>query len=508
MNPLLLENQKLKDEIAVLKNQLRRYTEKEKSVVRMEELKDIYFAHLLSVAVDNDKNEIDILKIMTYGVKRVIGKRMEAALFHLKPIGSDPLERLISHEGTLFSELVSHKKALYCLIDTELGEQLEKLDWIDRYLTLKEKTVLGDTELYGEGIVSTTKINSGRSVKYFRYDDYQPYRFKYLQKNKKQGDKFRVSFPIYHIEEDRIDEIEYILLLRNVGNVPFSNHQIRAIRGYGNYGTLSLSIKQLIKKDREILEKDKKIKEQEAWIIGCIKRYLHNIVTPLSTIENIVGYLDEIMDSAADPVMAKKYSILLTQINKVKHSLQNIRDTISVPKYSLQTQHQLTPAETTDGAISSVELDNFISEYLKTVNLKESYGSRIKFNLQLNAEGILVPLDKTKMSFILDNAIRNTFQAIESGGLEKATFEIKTIYDTYNNTVVLFLKDFAGGLSEEQNINYHIKGNIQTTKTNGTGEGIPTIIDYFKEMGCKDVELRNLPGQGVLYTATFTVAED
>jgi len=48
---------------------------------------------------------------------------------------------------------------------------------------------------------------------------------------------------------------------------------------------------------------------------------------------------------------------------------------------------------------------------------------------------------------------------------------------------------------------------IETTKQNGTGEGIPTILEYFKAMGCKDVELLNFPYDGIMYTATFSVKD-
>lgn len=504
-NLLARQSQELKNEITALKSQLSPYTEKENAFISMEELKDIDFAELLSVAVDHNKHEWDILKLMTTGVKRVVGNQVEVTLFQMRTLDHGTHKKIVDHEKISIADLVSQEKALYCLIDTELGDNLNDLEPIDRYLTLRKNTVLGDTELYGEGIVSQKNMRSSEGVKYFRYDNYNPYRFMYQVKRNTRRDKFRVSFPIYHIEEDRIDEIEYILLVRNIGDVPFTNHQIRAIRGYGNYGTLSLSIKQLIEKDREILKKDKQIEQQNEWIVTCIRRYLHDIATPLSTIENIIGYLNEIMDSEADTAMAKKYLVLLSQINKVKHSLQSIRETISETKYYQQTQDRSVCFEVKNNTVCSVELDLFIREYLDTVDINESYGNKIHFDLHLNAGGASVLLDKTRMSFILDNVTRNTYQQIESKGVTSTTFEIKTIYDKYNKIIVLFLKDSAGGLSEEQFTHYLNNERIITTKHNGTGEGIPAILDYFREMGCKNVELKNFLNQGLLYTASFPV---
>jgi|GEM_PF-2239172 len=505
-NRLSEENQKYREKITALKRQIALDAEKEMVNARMEELKDIDFGQLLSAAIEHEKSEADIIKIMTNGIKRVIGDPVEATLYQMTTVDPELLRMIVSNEGIELSDLISQKKVLYCLMDTEIGEGLKNLKSIERYLTLNQGTVLGDTEKYGEGIVSTKKLKQDESVKYFRYADYKPHRFKHVMENDNQTDTTRVSFPIYHVEENRIDKIEYIILIRNKKGIPFSSWQIRAIRGYGNYGTLALSIKQLIKKKGEILEKDKKIEQQDAWIVANINRYLHNIVTPLSTIENIAGYLNEIMDSETDHTMAKKYSVLLTQVNKVKQSLHSIQDTIIVPKYYMQTQN--VQACQKNGQLYCFELDNFILDYLDTVDLKESYGGNIQFTLELNAKGVRAFFDKTKMAYILDNAIRNTFQQSEAKGIKNVLFEIRTIHNKCNNTVVLFLKDFAGGLSEEQYECYRNRKKIQTTKKNGSGEGIPTIIDYFKEMGCKNVELLNLASQGVLYTATFPVADD
>ncbi len=505
---LSAENQKLREEIVALKKQLALDAEKAKSNARMEELKDIHFGQLLGVAIDPRLSELNILKIVTSGVKRVIGNEVEVTLYQMRTVEPDVLQMIVSHERIELSDLVTQERVLYCLIDTELDEGVNQLEKKERYLTLKANTVLGDTEKYGEGIVSKKNLETGERVKYFRYADYDPHRFKYGGSNDNHSD-FRISFPIYHIGgEEQIDKIEYILLIRNMGDIPFTNSQIRAIRGYGNYGTLALSIKQLIEKDREILEKDRKIEQQDRWIISGIRRYLHNIATPLSTIENIVSYLNEIMDGETDHAMSKKYSVMLTQVNKVKHTLQNIRDTITATKYYQQAKNKPVCTIKESRHSSRVELDSFILEYLNTVNFEESYGSRIKFSLELNAKGIEVLLDKTKMAYILDNAIRNTFQQSETNRVEGITFEIRTMHNNMNNTIALFLRDFAGGLSEEQYARFDSGDSIQTTKQNGTGEGIPTILDYFKEMGCKDVELVNFMHQGVLYTAAFPALDD
>jgi sensor histidine kinase regulating citrate/malate metabolism len=111
------------------------------------------------------------------------------------------------------------------------------------------------------------------------------------------------------------------------------------------------------------------------------------------------------------------------------------------------------------------------------------------------------------MSYLLDNAIRNTFEQCKATDSEKVIFELKTIYNEQADTIVFFIRDDAGGMSEQQYNAYRSEGIIETTKQNGTGEGIPTILEYFKAMGCKDVELLNFPYDGIMYTATFSVKD-
>lgn len=499
------ENRELKEEITTLKKKIRLTEEKESINIRRDELKDIDFGQLLSAAVEQDISEHDILKIMTEGSKRVVGDDVEATLYHVRNIGSEELNAILAYEGADSSDLISRDRALYCLIDTQLGRDINSLKEIDRYLTFREGTVLGDTEKYGEGIVSSRKTVEAEHVKYFHYDDYSTPRFKHARRKSNRRESLRVSFPIYHIEEERFDEIEYILLIRDMGKLPFSNHQIRTIRGYANYGTLAIAIKQLIEKDKEILEKDRRIEEQDIYIVSGVRRFLHNIVTPLSTIENIVEYLNEIINVETDQGMSRKYSILLTQVNKVKDSLRSIRDTITATKHYQASEKSPTCSIETHNNRIPVELDDFVQEYV--VNIKEAYGSRIDFSLNLNAKGIFVLLEKTKMAFILDNAVRNTFQQCEDREIENTTFEIRTIYNPGNNAVVLFLRDFGGGLSEEQYARYLEGKAIQTTKKGGTGEGIPTILCYFREMGCQDVDLNNFVNQGILYSAAFPVVD-
>ncbi len=495
------ENRALKAEIEVLKKKLQLNEENKAIKARRDEFKDIDFGQLLSAAIEQVNNEHDILKIMTEGIKRVVGEDVEATLYQSRNISPEELDIILKLECTDISDLISRDKALYCLIDTELGKDLGRLKEVERYLTFREGTVLGDTEKYGEGIVSVKQIAEKERVKYFHYDDYSPPRFKYAWRKNKRREVLRVSFPIYHIEAELFDEIEYILLIRDMGTRPFSNHQIRTIRGYANYGTLAIAIKQLIEKDKEILEKDRKIEEQDAFIITGVRRYLHNIVTPLSTIENIVEYLNEIINVEADTGMSQKYSVLLNQVNKVKDSLQSIRDTITGTKHYKAVKKIWRSPIKNQGKKTPMELDGFIRDYV--MNIKEAYGSKIDFSISLNATGILVPVEKTKLAYVLDNAVRNTFQQCEDRKIESSTFEIRTIHNPKDDTVVLFLKDYAGGLSEEQYDRYLNGKAIQTTKKEGSGEGIPTILGYFKEMGCKEVNLNNFINQGILYSAAF-----
>ncbi|MBT4364505.1 MAG: hypothetical protein HN737_08595 [Desulfobacterales bacterium] len=503
---LVEENRLLRNKIALLEEAIAKNNKLKAENVRREEYKDVDFGRLLSVAIEHNTNEYNILNLMTEGTKRVVGDGVDVALYIVEDVTPEEFQVVISKRGVIQKDLVSRERVLYCLIDTEIGDKIDELEEIDRYVTLKKGTVLGDTDIYGEGVVSVSKLEGGERVKNFIYGDYSSGRFHHLDSDKyKDRNSLRVSFPIYHIETDRLDEIQYILLVRRTGNIPFSNDLVRAIRGYGNYATLALAIKQLEEKERQILEKDRLIEEQDKFIVNGVRRYLHNIVTPLSTIEYIVSSLNEIISGESDSDMSKKYSVLLAQVNKVKDSLQRIRDTITKNIY--YQEKKFKSPKLIDNSVNKtlLELDGFLKEYIQTVDIKESYGSIVDFELNLGAGNRKVLIDPIKLSYILDNAIRNTYQECEAHGIMKVVFELKTLYSSKTDSIVLFLKDYAGGLSEEQYASYKSGGVIKSTKEDGTGEGIPTILEYFREMGCKDVELLNFPFNGIMYTAAFSI---
>jgi len=501
---LIDENQRLREKITSLEKVIDLNNEEKAANINREENKDVDFGGLLSAAIQHDTNEYDILKLMTRGTKKVVGTGVDVALYQVKKVTPEEIKIIISHEGIEEVSLSSIDRALYCLIDTALGDRIDELAKIDRYLSLKKGTVLGDTDRYGEGVVSVKKLGGGKKVKNFNYADYSSGRV-YHHIGNKPKNSLRLSFPIYYIEPERFDEIQYIFLIRKTGNIPFSNDLIRTIRGYGNYATLALAIKQLEEKERQIIEKDRLIEQKDKFIVNGIKRYLHNIVTPLSTIEYIVGHLNEIINEESDSETAKKYGVLLEQVNKVKDSLEQMRDTITRTKYYRKENGNSCGLIDKSKSMKHMELDDFIKKYIQTVNIAELYGSIVNFELKLNADGKKVLLDPVKMPYLLDNAIRNTFQQCKSIGLKKVTFELKTIYNEQADTIVFFIKDNAGGMSQAQYNAYRTGGIIKTTKKNGTGEGIPTILEYFKEMGCKDVELLNFPSNGLMYTATFLV---
>ncbi len=504
---LIGENRRLREKIASLEKIIDLNNEEKAANVRREENKDVDFGGLLSAAIQKNTSEYDILKLMTSGTKKVVGEGVDVVLYAVKDVTPEEIKTIMLHEKIEEDSLSSKNRALYCLIDTALGDRIDKLDKIDRYLSLKNGTVLGDTDSYGEGVVSVKELGGGKKVKNFHYADYSSWRV-YHQIGDTSQDALRVSFPIYYIEPERLEEIQYILLVIKTGNIPFSNDLIRTIRGYGNYATLALALKQLVEKEQQLIKKDRLLEKKDQFIVSGIRRYLHNIVTPLSTIEYIVGHLNEIINKEYDHETAKKYSVLLEQINKVKDSLQRIRDTITQTKQYYQKKTG-TPYSLIDTSLSMklMELDGFIKEYIKTVDIEGLYGSLVDCKLQLNAGGKKVLIDPVKMSYLLDNAIKNTFEQCKAIDLEKVIFELKTIYNEQADTIVFFIRDDAGGMSEQQYNAYRSEGIIETTKQNGTGEGIPTILEYFKNMGCKDVELLNFPYDGIMYTATFSVKD-
>ena len=196
-------------------------------------------------------------------------------------------------------------------------------------------------------------------------------------------------------------------------------------------------------------------------------KVLHEIKNPLTVVS---GYLELMEDGSNNE---KFYKIIDEEI---KRTLSIIRE------YSNNIEIEF----------EEIELDYLIEDIVS--NLKDLYkNNNVYFSLEGDSE-IYFDSNYDKLKQIFLNIIKNAYEAKKDSLLIK----IKWNQDK-DNTYINIIDNGIGISLEDLN---RIGEDFYTTKENGTGLGIPFIIENVKKLG-GDVKYNSIKGRGTEVKLTF-----
>lgn len=180
---------------------------------------------------------------------------------------------------------------------------------------------------------------------------------------------------------------------------------------------------------------------------------------------------------------------------KVKNLTPIVLEEISNLKYFVQSFQRFTELKTLQ--LQLLDTNKLISEYLEA-KLTE-LPDRIRFTSEIEHDLPWIEVDNIRFSEVVDNLINNAIEAIADKG--KIIFKAYRWEEGINDVnFCLEISDTGCGMAED------IKKNIFvpyfTTKTSGTGIGLPLVMKMMNEFGGK-VEFESKQNVGTTIRLVF-----
>lgn len=224
--------------------------------------------------------------------------------------------------------------------------------------------------------------------------------------------------------------------------------------------------------------------EVESWIklIRVLTHEIMNSITPITSLsETLLNYYAP----QGEPIDAK------TIANTV-HGLEVINERGAGLIRFVESYRKLT--KLSKPILESIELRKLI-EHLLLLMENEPYFNRIQFKVLIQEEGCSIEADRTQMSQVLINLIKNAMQAVENLSEPRITI---TANNLANKRCEIKIIDNGAGI--ETALIDQIFIPFFTTKENGSGIGLSLSKQIMKNHG-GSIELTSSPGntQFVLY---------
>lgn len=220
--------------------------------------------------------------------------------------------------------------------------------------------------------------------------------------------------------------------------------------------------------------------ERESAWRDVAKQVAHEIKNPLTPMKLSIQHLKRRVNDSADTEFDAAILKTLTSLEEQTNHLSRIADNFS--------------------SVSKVELPNF--QVLNLVKqIEESvalYTNRDDFTIEFNnllADDVspLIKADKTMISRILNNLLKNASQALVPG----RKGEIKISLDGNNDQFILLVMDNGKGIDNKNRAKIFTPN--FTTKSSGTGIGLmmsKKIIELHKG----DISFESVKGSGTVFT--------
>lgn len=461
------------DELLAERDQLRRQVESlsqnafcEVRIRRIEELeeqRDQRLAHLLAAATSPQVSLDTVLELLAETARTISDQTVHAILYEIQPMTGKTLEWIKANEGLGSLDDVSLEQVLFCKLDCKAEAQpgpqgcaINDLPISRRYLSLKRGTVVADTFLRRQPVVSIPSGGLKDRLEGAHYGHYDRARWSHVDQ--------RAAFPLINPLSSRV---EYVLVM-DKGGEQLSSHDIRYVRDFVNLAAFALAIKQIMAEDRVMLDH--------------LRKGLHDLSSAMQSIRGIGGLILDMLElGQPDPAKLKEYRRRLGwQFERFNRLVKQLRS--GDFKCDLEPQ----------------ELDAFLRRGITPLAEPGLYGGRLSFSLDLQAPGVLVMMDGFVLQAALENMVKNTHETDRPAQVVVATRR-------QGDYVKLTYFDDCGGMDDKlyQSVIEHSKA--PTTKAQGSGLGIHSILKSLRDMGCI-VGAVNRPGAGFGYEVLIPLA--
>jgi hypothetical protein len=454
---LLIENRRLRQELSLCqldpKGEARR-------VLALETQRDCFVKNLLEAA---SSPKVSVEVIMDFMVEATVTLHNEEAhvvLYEVRPLTGRTLGWIKENEHLDGLDGISKTEVLFIRRDSameEAGRSLDDLPRSQRYLSMKQGTVVADAFFRREPVVSLPPDGEDEGVDHVRYGTYDKSRWR-------QADQ-RAAFPVIN---PLSRQVEFVLALDKFGR-RLNYYDIRYVRDFVNLGAFALVIKQIMAEDRRLLDN--------------VRKGLHDLASATQAITQLGGLMGDLLETP-QPDSARLHSYnerLAWQFARFSRLVRDLRS--GAYSYDLRPR----------------SLDDLVASFIGNVSQRGLYGDRVNYCLDLADGGQPVLVDAFVMQAALENMARNTFETGRPARVHIATRPVE-------GGVKLSYYDDCGGMDEALYQGILERGRAKTTKALGSGLGIQSILKTLRDMDCI-VGAVNLPGQGLGYDVVIPLAQ-
>ena len=415
--------------------------------------------------------------ISTEGSVLSVNKQpLHVQFYEVRPLNSTSIRTLKAikahnHSGEFNYDLDT---MLYLKFDTSTGSDNAVNDMVDeqRYLPIIHGTVTGDVYMGEMPVVCVDKpleIPDSEIVGNVHYGVYSEGR---MSKSNN-----RAAFPVIN---RRTKEIEYVVVIDKKGSL-LSQHEIRYVRNL-----LARSHEVIVIKDLE-----NRAHLHDAYM----KRRLHDLNNLFQMIEaNIERGLD--LAPADDSQNSKRLRMALMDAKN---------------NFDFLTDHLRSSGEGHNYYdMRAQNISALISAKLKSYERYDFYKGHLKFKCRFDSGDRTALIDKKAFYLALDNMTKNTFEALKKsdGSIDEGRIAEVLIDASVNDgNIVIRYFDNCGGMDPMLYESVMRRGACKTTKKDGSGFGVASILSTFRDMGYV-IDPINESGVGFGYEITMKIEKD
>ena len=454
-------------------------------VIELENLKDKWLEKLDACALDGEKTVDDLLLMLLDAVKAISTEGLvlsmqkqplHAQLYEVRPLNSTSIRTLKAikahnHSGEFTYDL---DVMLYLKFDTFMGLDHTVGDLVDeqRYLPIIHGTVTGDVYMGEMPVVCVDRpleIPDSEIVGNVHYGVYKEGRMS------KSGN--RAAFPVIN---RRTKEVEYVVVIDKKGSL-LSQHEIRYVRN-------------LLARSHEVIV-IKDLANRGHLHDAYLKRRLHDLNNLFQMIETNIGLgLDRAPTDNSENSKRLRLALMDAKNN-----------------FDILTEHLRSSSEGHNYYdMRAHPIGSLIRTTVKNYERYDFYKGHLKFNCRFDSGDSRALIDKTAFYLALDNMTKNTYEALKKsdGTIDEGKIAEVSIEAWVNaGNIVIRYFDNCGGMDPMLYESVMRRGACKTTKIDGSGFGVASILSTFRDMGYV-VDPINEPGSGFGYEITMKIEKD
>lgn len=449
-------------------------------MIELENLKDKWLENLDACALDREKTLDDVLLMLLDGVRAITTEGLAAAgeqhpiqvrLYEVRPLNNTSIRALKEIKTQNHSSDFEYNldMMLYLKFDTfmVLNNMVPDLAEKKRYLPIINGTVLGDVYMGEMPVVCVERpldIPDSEIVGKVHYGVYKDCR---LSKSHN-----RAAFPVIN---RRTKEVEYIVAIEKKGSL-LNQHEIRYVRNL-----LARSHEAVVIKDLE---------NRTHLHNAYLKRRLHDLKNIFQMTDMTIGLALDLV--SIDDKPSRVRTVLTDAKNNFKILTELLKSSSESHGYYDMQAHSIGP---------------LIKAKLLSYEQYDFYKGHLRFNCRFDAGDKMVLIDKKAFYLALDNMTKNSFEAIKKpdGSIDDGKIaEVSIETSIKDGNIVMLYIDNCGGMDPMLYESVMRRGACMTTKENGSGLGVASVLSTFRDMGYV-IDPVNRPAIGFGYEITMKI---